>query len=86
MRIATRGVAWTSLAPCAATVSGAGRSHPSTRARTDEHDQGRLRDATYPTVLAAIEPWLEGGGRPEADGFQPRSLTLGHACEDCRFE
>lgn len=79
-------VASTSLAAYAATVNGAGRGHLLAQALTDESDHSRLRDATYLTVLAVLEHWLDDGERPAAEAFQARCLALGHAGEDCRFK
>lgn len=68
-----------------ATVRRAGRGDLIAQVTTDERDHSRLRDATYDSVLKALERWLDGGARPDAASVQALCTAGANAAGDCRF-
>lgn len=68
----------------AETVARAGRSHLLVQATTDESEHSRLLDASYLTVLAALETWIETGQRPDPARFQDQCRAA-HESASCRF-
>ena len=69
----------------AATVSAAGRSDWLVQAVTDESEHSKLSDATYMTVLDALESWIDRGARPDPAAFQARCQTLWSEQGGCLF-
>ena len=67
----------------ARTVADAGRSDLLVQVTTDEDQHSRLADATYLTVLAALEGWIDTRERPDPTAFQSRCERLG--LNGCRF-
>ncbi|MBU2166819.1 MAG: hypothetical protein KKF88_03170 [Alphaproteobacteria bacterium] len=68
----------------AETVDSAGRSHLLVQAATDEDQHSKLEDASYLTVLAALERWIDTGERPDPTRFQ-QDCVADHTPRSCRF-
>lgn len=77
-------VSFSAEAAYAETVANAGRSELLVQAATDERDHSKLLDASYLTVLVALERWLDTGERPDPARFQDECRAV-NAARDCRF-
>ncbi|MEY4556733.1 MAG: hypothetical protein RL093_1852 [Pseudomonadota bacterium] len=69
----------------AATVSAAGRSEWLVQAVTDEAEHSKLSDASYMTVLDALESWIDRGARPDPARFQTRCEAIWSGQGPCLF-
>ncbi len=69
----------------AGTVSAAGRSEWLVQTVTDESDHSRLSDASYMTVLDALETWIDRGVPPDPAGFQARCQAIWSGQGPCLF-
>lgn len=69
----------------AETVAAAGRSEWLVQAATDESDHSELSDASYMTVLDALEGWIDRGVAPDPSRFQARCSSLWASLGPCRF-
>lgn len=78
-------VSFTVEALYAGTVAAAGRSGWLVQAATDESEHSRLSDATYMTVLDALENWIDRGVSPDPAAFQARCEALWSGQGPCLF-
>lgn len=73
------------LTAYARTVEAAGRGRLLALAMTDERDHSRLSAATYMSVLARLEAWIDTGERPNSRAFQSECLERERRESACRF-
>lgn len=69
----------------ASVVEAAGRGALLAQVATDEDEHSRLKDATYRSALAALEAWLDGGGKPDAAAVQKACVAAVPDAAQCRF-